>query len=87
MFSSKIQNYFFSYSIMSNCWKKFPKDRPTFTELRIALEKLLENVGDYLHLDVMSCKELNSSRSSKCLLKNKKTTSSERYVKPINVLR
>lgn len=74
------------YNLMQNCWKKVPKERPTFTEIRNYLDKLLENVGDYLHLGVSACREMNSFRGQK-YLKNKKTTSSERYVKPIIVHR
>lgn len=37
---------------MRICWKEVAKERPTFNELRIMLEKLLETENCYLSLDV-----------------------------------
>lgn len=64
---------------MLSCWKKNPKERPNFTELRLNIDKLLENVSDYLHLGVTTCREMNFKRTK--YGKNKKTNSSDRYVK------
>lgn len=36
---------------MNSCWKTNPKNRPTFTDLYKSLDKLLENVSQYLSLE------------------------------------
>lgn len=36
---------------MLSCWMTSPKNRPTFTELYKSLDKLLENVSQYLNLE------------------------------------
>ncbi|KAK4884122.1 hypothetical protein RN001_000393 [Aquatica leii] len=40
------------YSIMQMCWRETPIERPNFNELRIMLEKLLEDENRYVTLDV-----------------------------------
>ncbi|KAF5271286.1 hypothetical protein FQR65_LT05301 [Abscondita terminalis] len=40
------------YSIMQMCWMESPLERPNFNELRIMLEKLLEDENRYVTLDV-----------------------------------
>lgn len=62
---------------MVSCWKLSPKERPTFTELKISLENLLENVGDYLHLDFDETDVMTQKTIASC----------ERYLRPINFIR
>nr|CAI5833126.1 unnamed protein product [Callosobruchus analis] len=40
------------YTIMCKCWKASPLDRPTFSELRVTFDMLLEKVSYYLNLNV-----------------------------------
>ncbi|CAH1956308.1 unnamed protein product [Acanthoscelides obtectus] len=40
------------YAIMCNCWNASPLDRPTFAELRVIFDTLLEKVSCYLNLDI-----------------------------------
>lgn len=70
---------------MLNCWKKSPKERPTFTEIKDSLEKLLEKVSDYLHFDLTSCRDMKDSRCPKITIG--KIIPSERYVNPVTVCR
>lgn len=39
------------FEVMSKCWLHDPKDRPTFNELAIELEKLLLSENDYIELN------------------------------------
>ncbi|CAG9859085.1 unnamed protein product [Phyllotreta striolata] len=39
------------YAIMCSCWKVPPQERPTFTQLRIALDGLLSTFSEYLNLE------------------------------------
>ena len=38
---------------MTSCWAMAPSARPTFPTLALQFERLLEQEGDYLSLDVM----------------------------------
>lgn len=40
------------YQIMLSCWRANPEDRPSFTDLRNELEKLLEEQGDEQYISV-----------------------------------
>lgn len=51
------------YAIMRQCWYENPKDRPSFTELRIQLEQLLSVDRNYLDLDNIDV-PLSTSESS-----------------------
>lgn len=43
---------YFSYDIMLHCWNQSPLQRPTFTELREQLEKIMTDSSHYLSLDI-----------------------------------
>nr|CAH7744732.1 unnamed protein product [Callosobruchus chinensis] len=61
------------YAIMCKCWKASPLDRPTFSELRVTFDILLEKVSCYLNLNISDI----SMSQHNCY----NNTFSERYVK------
>lgn len=60
---------------MHSCWKRTPQNRPTFTDLCKSLDKLVENVSQYLSLenieipfnldDAKRCKQSNCDNDKK----------------------
>ncbi len=55
-----IHHFSYSYSIMCECWKSSPDERPTFEVLSSNLEERLQEVSGYLELRM----ELESKGSS-----------------------
>ena len=41
-------NVFFSAQIMKLCWKELPDQRPTFTQLKTAMQDVEASLGDYV---------------------------------------
>lgn len=68
---------------MLNCWKVNPKDRPTFTEIKNAIENFLENETEYLQIDINTCIEMNTLQINTYKNVHPQKTLFERYVKPI----
>ncbi|KAJ8925385.1 hypothetical protein NQ315_009216 [Exocentrus adspersus] len=64
------------YLIMSKCWKATPKERPTFTELRKALDDTLETISHYLDLNTSEASDISTCQNNK----PRNTGSLERYV-------
>lgn len=64
--------HFFSYQIMLSCWRANPEERPSFTDLRNELEKLLEEQGDEQYISV-NCADFDDY----CALVGNQSSSSE----------
>lgn len=72
------------YDIMISCWRATPKERPSFMDLRIKFDKMLESLTPYLHLDINNCSIFGSRLTEK---PNERGTSlMNRYVKPSKII-
>nr|XP_058968547.1 uncharacterized protein LOC131795005 isoform X1 [Pocillopora verrucosa] len=60
------------YQIMLSCWRANPEERPSFTDLRNELEKLLEEQGDEQYISV-NCADFDDY----CALVGNQSSSSE----------
>ncbi|XP_078584817.1 tyrosine kinase receptor Cad96Ca-like [Branchiostoma floridae x Branchiostoma japonicum] len=57
------------YSLMKSCWNEQPAKRPDFPQLEQALDSLMEDEHDYIHLadfDENAYVHLETSREEKC---------------------
>lgn len=71
------------YEIMLGCWRATPKERPSFTDLRIQFDKILESLTPYLHLDINNCNDFGNRLSEKP--SNVDNSMKNRYVKPSKI--